>query len=116
MADFSLHTYTRLLNSLIEQGYHFQTFEEYLSAPLPRSIVLRHDVDKRPGNALTLAKIESELGLKGTYNFRAKPYFDTDFTKVLYLTDTGRRWDGSRFSIRDSHTNGRTKQQRLSDW
>ena len=73
MADFTLHTYTRLLNSLIEQGYHFQTFNEYLSAPLPRSIVLRHDVDKQPGNALTLAKIESELGLKGTYNFRAKP-------------------------------------------
>ena len=73
MADFTLHTYTRLLKSLIEQEYHFQTFNEYLTAPMPRSIVLRHDVDKRPGNSLTLAKIESELGLKGTYNFRAKP-------------------------------------------
>jgi len=28
-------------------------------------------------------------------------YFDIDFSKVLYLTDTGRRWDGSKVSVRD---------------
>jgi hypothetical protein len=31
----------------------------------------------------------------------AEPYFDLDFTKVLYLTDTGRRWDGEKVSVRD---------------
>ncbi len=31
----------------------------------------------------------------------AEPYFDIDFTRVLYLTDTGRRWDGGGASIRD---------------
>lgn len=31
----------------------------------------------------------------------AEPYFDLDFNKVFYLTDTGRRWDGDRFSVRD---------------
>ncbi len=40
------------------------------------------------------------------YNYRdygiiGEPYFEVDFSKVLYLTDTGRRWDGDRFSIRD---------------
>lgn len=30
-----------------------------------------------------------------------EPYFDTDFSKVFYLTDTGRRWDGYKVSIRD---------------
>ena len=30
-----------------------------------------------------------------------EPYFDIDFSKVLYLTDTGRRWDGGAFAIRD---------------
>ena len=30
-----------------------------------------------------------------------EPYFDTDFSKTLYLTDTGRRWDGYRVSLRD---------------
>jgi hypothetical protein len=33
-----------------------------------------------------------------------EPYFDTDFTRVLYLTDTGRRWDGDHVSIRDKTT------------
>jgi hypothetical protein len=31
----------------------------------------------------------------------AEPYFDVNFNDVLYLTDTGRRWDGDRVSIRD---------------
>ena len=30
-----------------------------------------------------------------------EPYFDIDFDYVLYLTDTGRRWDGFNVSIRD---------------
>lgn len=30
-----------------------------------------------------------------------EPYFDVDYSKVLYLTDTGRRWDGYRTSLRD---------------
>jgi hypothetical protein len=30
-----------------------------------------------------------------------EPYFDLDFSKVLYLTDTGRMWDGEKVSVRD---------------
>ena len=30
-----------------------------------------------------------------------EPMIDTDFNTTLYLTDTGRRWDGYRVSIRD---------------
>jgi len=186
MADFTVNTYIKLLNALLEQGYQFQTFEAFLTSPQPRTIVLRHDVDKRPKNSLKLAGIESSLGLKGVYNFRilpcswdeeiikkiaslgheigyhyedmalckgdpekaiqsfeanlgrlrelvpvstitmhgsptsrhdskdlwkhysykdfdlvGEPYFDVDFSKVLYLTDTGRKWDGSKVSIRD---------------
>lgn len=33
-----------------------------------------------------------------------EPYFDLDFSKVLYLSDTGRRWDGHKVSVRD-HVN-----------
>jgi hypothetical protein len=36
-----------------------------------------------------------KLGLIG------EPFFDIDFKNVLYLTDTGRRWDGMKVSIRD---------------
>ena len=31
----------------------------------------------------------------------AEPYFDLDFDEVFYLTDTGRRWDGDAFNVRD---------------
>ena len=30
-----------------------------------------------------------------------EPYFDVNFDKVFYLTDTGRCWDGGSFNIRD---------------
>ena len=30
-----------------------------------------------------------------------EPMLDSDFSKTLYLTDTGRRWDGYKVSVRD---------------
>jgi hypothetical protein len=30
-----------------------------------------------------------------------EPYFDIDFDEMFYLTDTGRRWDGWKVSVRD---------------
>lgn len=35
------------------------------------------------------------------YGIESEPYFDFKFENVLYLTDTGRRWDGQKVSIRD---------------
>lgn len=40
------------------------------------------------------------------YDYRSlgvefEPYLDTDFSKTFYLTDTGRRWDGFKVSVRD---------------
>lgn len=40
------------------------------------------------------------------YNYHSlgienEPYLDTDFSQVFYLTDTGRRWDGYKVSVRD---------------
>ncbi len=155
---------------------------------LHKNVFLRHDVDVSTRNALTLARAESEMGIRSTYYFRARhfssprhvsdikaivdlghsigyhyenlttcdgnveqaykdftnkvkilrqlapvstacahgsptskwdsqeiwkqhdihtlgidyePMLDTDFQTTLYLTDTGRRWDGYRVSIRD---------------
>lgn len=34
-------------------------------------------------------------------NIDYEPYIDTDFSQVFYLTDTGRRWDGYKVSVRD---------------
>lgn len=40
------------------------------------------------------------------YNYHAlgietEPYLDSDFSQTFYLTDTGRRWDGYKVSVRD---------------
>lgn len=35
------------------------------------------------------------------YGIIGEPYFDMDFSKFFYLTDTGRRWDGFTVSVRD---------------
>lgn len=45
------------------------------------------------------------------YNYRdfgiiGEPYFDVDFSKVLYLTDTGRTWKNSKISVRDKVPSG----------
>jgi hypothetical protein len=38
----------------------------------------------------------------------AEPYFDLDFNKTFYLTDTGRRWDGHKVSVRDKMMDSQT--------
>lgn len=40
------------------------------------------------------------------YNYRdlgliGEPYFDINFNEFLYLTDTGRKWNGDKVSVRD---------------
>jgi len=184
--DFTVKKYKELLISIKQQGYTFQTFNDFVKKPEQRSIVLRHDVDLLPYNSLAFAKIQAEQGVKGVYYFRAvpeswdekvikeiaslgheigyhyenlttcsgnldkgiqdfennltalrklapvsticmhgspmskydskdlwkkhsysdyniigEPYFDVDFKKVFYLTDTGRKWDGNKVSVRD---------------
>ena len=188
--DFTLSKYSELLQSFLDKGYRFITFEEYcLNKELPISdsfVILRHDVDLDAENSLATAKIEHALGILASYYFRVvkqsnkpgiikdivdlgheigyhyedmsicggdvekalkhfeqqlayfrrfypvkticmhgaprskfdskdlwksnkyqdfgiigEPYFDVDFSKVFYLTDTGRRWDGFHVSVRD---------------
>ena len=187
--DFTLAKYTELLRRLGDNGYRFITFEQYCKEKESleaKFVILRHDVDLKPENALATAKIEHSLGIRASYYFRVveqsnypdaiesiaaleheigyhyedmslcngdaekaiahfeqqltyfrqfypvkticmhgaprskydgrdlwksfdyhtfgiigEPYFDVDFSKVLYLTDTGRRWDGFNVSVRD---------------
>lgn len=200
--DFTLEKYKLLLKSLLDRGYRFQTFEQFLQNPVSNVIILRHDVDLKANNSLETAKIENSLGIVGSYYFRVipqsynlgiikqiaalgheigyhyetmdtssaklsvkskkleegllerlidaayvefcenldlfrkvypvkticmhgspksvfdnkdvwkkydykklgiigEPYFDIDFDKFFYLTDTGRCWNGYRFSVRD---------------
>lgn len=186
MRDFKVATILHFIKTLQSKEYLFQTFNNFLTNPSKRTIVLRHDVDAKPLNSLLFARIQYDLGVKGTYYFRivkqsfnqkiiieiaswgheigyhyetmdtcngnidkawdefrrnldlfrsivpikticmhgspgsrfdnkdiwekydykslgiiGEPYFDIDFNEVAYLTDTGRRWNGNKVSIRD---------------
>lgn len=73
MKDFSLRAYRFYLKLLIQSDAQFLTFEQYIQsdkASLERFVVLRHDVDRKPENALAMANVEAELGVCATYYFR----------------------------------------------
>ena len=213
--DFTLITYRKLLKALKDFLPRFYGFSELIAEDPGRFVVLRHDVDRKPSNALTLARIESAYGIKASYHFRigvikdhyailreiadmgheiayhyedlsevcknhrraggylseetireavkrfqanlefsrkfypvniismhgsplsaidnrllwkyydyrqdgivCEPYFDIDVSSLLYLTDTGRRWDGGRFNIRDGgiYSGHGDKEDPYSEW
>ena len=184
--DFTLYKFAEILNCLLDNGYSFQTLEDFLTYPADKVVILRHDVDRAPFHSLHTAKLENSRGIKGTYYFRivkqsnhpqvireiaslghelgyhyedltlsngiyedaitsfetnleyfrtfypvkticmhgspvsrwdnrdlwrkysykdygiiAEPYFDLDYSNILYLTDTGRKWNGDKSSVRD---------------
>jgi len=70
MRDFTTQTYSQLLDALIFAGYEFQTFREYLKAPKGKVVILRHDVDSWPTNALQMARVEAQKGIQSSYYFR----------------------------------------------
>jgi len=35
------------------------------------------------------------------YGIIAEPYFDINYDELFYITDTGRRWDGDKYNVRD---------------
>ena len=40
------------------------------------------------------------------YGIIAEPYFDIDYNKVFYITDTGRMWNNASSSVRDRVESG----------
>jgi len=70
--DFTIRTYKKLLQSIVDSDYPVITKSEYFSnsGKFNKFIILRHDVDERPINALNMARVEHSLGLKSTYYFR----------------------------------------------
>lgn len=71
--DFTLNKFRQLCSSM-DQKYNFITMNEYVTAGdnLPkRFILMRHDIDRAAKNALKIASIEEEFGIRATYYFRA---------------------------------------------
>lgn len=68
--DFTIKKYKTLIQAIKKSGYDTQTMAAFMGGPSPRVIVLRHDVDERPENAVQLAMAEHREGIKSTYYFR----------------------------------------------
>ena len=76
---------------------HFQEQLAYFRQYYPVSTICMHGAptSKYDGRELWKHYDYREYGVIG------EPYFDVDFSKVFYLTDTGRRWDGYKVSVHD---------------
>lgn len=75
MRDFTLSAYKNYLLLIKRSIPNFFTFSEFMSLDVkPQSFCLvRHDVDRKPINALKMAELEQQLNIKSTYYFRYKP-------------------------------------------
>ena len=82
----------------VEKAYaHFLTWLGYFRQYYAVETICMHGAptSKWDGKDLWRKYDYKALGIIG------EPYFDTDFSDVLYLTDTGRCWDGYKVSVRD---------------
>ena len=72
--DFTLQRYSQYLDEIKVNYKKILRFQEYfVSDPIPDSFcIIRHDIDRRPINALKMARIEYEKNIRTTYYFRTK--------------------------------------------
>jgi len=63
-ADFSADAFVSLITDFREAGYRFCSFGNFEPE---KCVVLRHDVDFSPADAVQMAGIERELGVSATY-------------------------------------------------
>lgn len=76
---------------------HFKEALAYFRTYYPVRTICMHGapMSRYDGRDLWQRYDYRTLGIVG------EPYFDVDFAQVFYLTDTGRRWDGYKVSVRD---------------
>jgi hypothetical protein len=74
MKDFTLDAYRNYLAAIQKSYPQILRFDEYFrSDPKPDTFcLLRHDVDRKPKNALEMARLEHSLDITATYCFRTK--------------------------------------------
>lgn len=86
MLDFTLGAYRKLLEIMKAEKYRFLSVGEYLTNPnaFQRFVVIRHDVERKEGNAERMARLESKLQAPSTYYFRSHLTFDRKIIKRVH--------------------------------
>ena len=91
--DFTLSKYEELCLALLDSGYTPLTVYSYLVLGGQKKkknnnnnklVVLRHDIDRKPKNALRMAELEHELGIQSTYYFRFPYTFKPDIIGKIH--------------------------------
>ena len=72
MRDFTLEIYSRLCKNILNNGFKIVPVVDFIENTncKDKIAIFRHDVDKRPRNALRMAILENKLGFRSTYYFR----------------------------------------------
>lgn len=84
--DFSIAVYERLLAEIARTGRRVLPLREYFvqRQVAPDFFILRHDVDRRPSNALKMARLENSFGIHSTYYFRInRRVFQSDIIREI---------------------------------
>lgn len=77
---------------------HFSEKLAYFRTYYPVKTICMHGA---PTSQYDSKDIWQFASYKKDFDLIGEPYFDVDFSDLFYLTDTGRRWDGYKVSVRD---------------
>jgi hypothetical protein len=118
--DITLEIYKSLLSELHSRWYKYLSFNENLNScnrGLDNNIIiLRHDVDRLPQNALTMTLLEYDLGIRGIYYFRIKP--ESFHSAVIEMItelghEVGYHYEDVDLVVKRQKANGRGQKSRL---
>jgi hypothetical protein len=85
-SDFTLKKYELLCQSILAAGYSIWTVSRYKEndAQPDHLVIFRHDIDRRPQNALKMALLEHELGIHSTFYIRmVQSVFQPDIVRKI---------------------------------
>jgi len=81
--DFTLNKYRELCLTLQEKSVIYTVFEYLLKKPEGPVAIVRHDIDRKIGNALRMAKFEHDMGIHSTYYFRYPSTFKPEIIRQV---------------------------------
>jgi hypothetical protein len=85
--DYTLKKYRELCRAISQSRYSAITLAQYLAnikgIAGKSCIVLRHDIDRSPQRALSVAEIEYEFGIPSSYYFRVGTFLPQVMDRIL---------------------------------
>lgn len=103
--DFTKHGYRDVLSRLLQRGYNCRSYDDVRKDRA--DLIVRHDIDFSPADALPIAAIEQKLGVFSTYFFLARsPFYSLDdqATRTVFGElfsrghDVGLHFDAARYA------------------